>query len=195
MHSIDYEHVAKLIRNELTDADAAELLRDLLTSKIEDRWANGRRLDSCPVQPLLRRPGKYLDLALFETTSTNFCALSARLSHESWGRSLPETDKALLDRLVVSGDEHAKGLRWKQFAIMIEAPRYFWPELDTYVVGRIPCGSTSTMHKEARGLSGDKLVEFKSNLKEGTLQLRAFGASWHTLKRMCSQRRKHRLPE
>lgn len=139
--------------------------------------------------------GKYLQIALLDSTGPHVCALAARLSHESWSRSAPLADEDLLTRLEKSGDEHAKGLRWLQYCLLIDAPRYWWAEMDTYTVGIIPMGSTSTMHKEAKRLKGDDLVAAKAALPEGTRQLRIRGFSYHALKRIAAQRRKHRLPE
>lgn len=147
------------------------------------------------------RPGtphlvtNHIALALLDKTDWRVCALASRLSHESWIRSNDDADAALLGRLIRSGDEHAKSLRWLQFCIAIEAPRYWWAEADTYTVGVTPMGSTSTMHKEARRMSGSELVAVKSALPEGTLQLRIRGFSWHTLRRIIDQRQRHRLPE
>jgi hypothetical protein len=67
--------------------------------------------------------------------------------------------------------------------------------MDTYTVGTIPMGSTSTMHKEAKKLKGMELVEAKSELCEGTLQFRVRAFSHPTLRRIISQRKDHRLPE
>ena len=146
-------------------------------------------------QVLLRLRGSYIDIALLYETPRRLCALASRLSHESHDRSTPETDAALLSRLEEQGEEHAKSLRGHLYYLAIEAPRYWWQETDTYTVGMIPMGSTSTMFKEAKKLKGEELVAVKSALPEGTLQLRIRAFSEQTLKRMATQRAKHRLPE
>ena len=142
-----------------------------------------------------RAKGKYIDIAKLYETPRRLCALASRLTHESWEKSTPDSDFDLLNRLHSMGDEHGKSLRGHQFYLLIEAPRYWWAECDTYTVGSIGLGSTSTMYKEAKKLKGDELIEVKSNLPEGTLQLRARVFSEPTLIRMASQRDKHRLPE
>lgn len=139
--------------------------------------------------------GKYIRAALLFETPTRLCAIASRLSHESWMRSTEESDVDLLYRLEAQGDEHAKAMRGKQYYIAIEAPRYWWAEMDTYRIGTQPMGSTSTMFKEARRLSGDDLVRVKSELKEGTLQLRVWMMSYQAIRRIWAQRAKHRLPE
>lgn len=151
------------------------------------------RFQDMPVKACQITP--YIAVGLIEHTSFKSCALAARLSHESWNRSSPDSDLDLMGRLSTLGDEHSKALRWLQYCLAIEAPRYWWAEMDTYTVGVTPMGSTSTMHKEAKRLSGDELVEFKSNMPEGTLQLRIRGFSWHTLQRIVEQRHDHRLQE
>lgn len=103
-------------------------------------------------------------------------------------------DLALAQKLVKSGDEHGKFARgiivWAEFNM----PRYIWSELDTYTIGMTPLSSESTMHCEAKGLSGDELVKFKENLQEKHLQkrIRAFG--YQSLRHMYFQREHHRLP-
>jgi hypothetical protein len=133
--------------------------------------------------------------ACLEQSSVTIAALGARLSHESWGKSSPEADRALLGRLERMGDEHAKCLRGLQYTLLIEAPRYWWAEMDTYTVGVISLGSTSTMHKDAKRLKGDELVQAKSAITEGTLQMRLKVFSYPALRRIIRQRKDHRLPE
>jgi hypothetical protein len=153
-----------------------------------------RRIDA--YQGLLyRAPGTYIDCALVYQTPWRICATASRLSHESHARASEETDRKLLSRLELMGNEHAKSLRGLQFYLLIEAPRYWWAEMDTYTIGVCSLGSTSTMHKEAKGAKGDELVALKSNLSEGTLQLRMKCISYPSLKRMIEQRHDHRLPE
>lgn len=156
-----------------------------------------KRIDQLPAwaPALARQRGTYLDLALLHKTPRRLCALASRLSHESWERSTEETDAALMQRLWSSGEEHAKSLRGHLFYLAIEAPRYWWVEMDTYTVGTIPMGSTSTMFNEAKKLKGEDLVRVKSELPEGTLQLRIRAFSEPTLLRIVHQRAKHRLPE
>lgn len=103
-------------------------------------------------------------------------------------------DLQLLQKLILAGDEHSKVMRgivvWTEYAM----PRYIHQELDTYVVGVLPLCSESTMHCEAKGLSGEELEEFKSNLKEGHVQKRIKAFTYQTLRRIYFQRRNHRLP-
>jgi len=104
-------------------------------------------------------------------------------------------DLRLLSNLVLNGDEHAKAVRGIIVSAEIDAPRYWWVELDTYRIGREQLSSESTMHCEAKGLSGKKLQKVKAEIKEGLVQKRIITFTYQTLRRIYFQRRKHRLPE
>lgn len=56
-----------------------------------------------------------------------------------------EKDTALMKRLALAGDEHAKYRRMIAVWIDIKAPLYWWKEFDTYKVGTV-ANSCSTMH-------------------------------------------------
>ena len=55
-------------------------------------------------------------------------------------------DLKLMRSLAKAGDDHAKFLRMINVTADITAPRYWWPEFDTYKVGTV-ANSCSTMHK------------------------------------------------
>ena len=57
-----------------------------------------------------------------------------------------EQDAQLAQRLIASGDDHAKHMRLALVWFEIRAPRYFWSEFDTYRVG-VEKESGSTMHR------------------------------------------------
>ena len=101
----------------------------------------------------------------------------------------------LLSTLVKRGDEHAKYIRGLIVYAKINAPRYYWQEMDTYRIGTERLSSESTMHIEGKGLSIEELVKMKSELKEGTMQKRIQMFSYQALRRIYIQRRNHRLPE
>ena len=116
-------------------------------------------------------------------------------THGEWHIVMSEHDKSLLRALISRGDEHAKVLRGVIVYLEINAPRYWWVEMDTYRVGKEQLASESTMHIQGRGLSEEELVKMKSELKEGTMQKRVIMVSYQTLRRICKQRHNHRLPE
>jgi len=102
-------------------------------------------------------------------------------------------DMALLQALSNRGDEHAKCIRGLMYYLKITAPRWFWIEMDTYVIGTIPMGGTSTMHIDCKGLSGEELMKFKDNMSQGNLETRIRAFSLQTLQRIHAQRFDHRL--
>lgn len=105
-----------------------------------------------------------------------------------------ERDLALMSTLIKRGDEHAKVLRGIIAYAEINAPRFWWVEMDTYRIGSERLSSESTMHIQGRGMSTEELVKMKSELTEGTMQRRVQYFSYQALRRIYQQRRNHRLP-
>lgn len=66
--------------------------------------------------------------------------------HEFTNYIVGDNDLALMQRLILAGDEHAKFMRQIFVSVDITAPLYWWSEADTYKVGTT-ANSTSTMHK------------------------------------------------
>lgn len=108
---------------------------------------------------------------------------------------LHDKDKELLKTLVKRGDEHAKVLRGVMAWCEINAPRYWWQEMDTYRLGAERLSSESTMHIEGKGMSEEELVKMKEALPEGHMQKRVWMFSYQTLRRIYFQRKDHRLPQ
>ena len=104
-------------------------------------------------------------------------------------------DLALMTTLVKRGDEHAKVVRGIMVWARIKAPVYFTRELETYRAGRERLSSSSTMHQECQGLSGEELQRAKAELPMGTEQDFVDVYSYQTLRRIVAQRHNHRLPE
>jgi hypothetical protein len=105
-----------------------------------------------------------------------------------------DKDLTLMSTLVRRGDEHAKAIRGIIAYAEIEAPRFWWVEMDTYRIGSERLSSESTMHIQGRGMSTEELVKMKSELTEGTMQKRVQYFSYQALRRIYQQRRNHRLP-
>lgn len=84
--------------------------------------------------------------------------MGMRNPKNSWDRSdtvvndngnnivIGKNDVKLMDTLVAGGSVHAKFRRMLNVIMDINAPLYFWKELDTYKVGTVR-NSCSTMHK------------------------------------------------
>lgn len=106
-----------------------------------------------------------------------------------------EKDLALLSTLVKRGDEHAKAIRGLIVYAEIDAPIYFYRELETYRIGRDRLSCNSTMHQQCKGLSGDELVRAKAEMPMGTMQKTVDMFSYQCLRNIVKQRIGHRLPE
>ena len=103
-------------------------------------------------------------------------------------------DLKLMKRLIINGDEHAKVMRGIMVWVEIEAPIWFYRELETYRIGRERLASESTMHIECRGLRGEELEKAKDEIPMGHIQKTVDVFSYQTLRRIYFQRRNHRLP-
>lgn len=108
--------------------------------------------------------------------------------------AIVKKDYFLLQTLIKRGDEHAKVTRGLIYYLKITAPRWWWVECSTYVVGTISLSGTSTMHIDCKGMSGEELMEFKDKMPQGNLETRIIGFSLQTLQRIHKQRHNHRLP-
>lgn len=107
---------------------------------------------------------------------------------------LDEKDLHLMSTLIKKGDADAKTVRGIMVYAEIEAPRFWWQEMDTYRIGTDRLSSESTMHIQGKGMSTEELVKMKSELTEGTMQKRVQVFSYQALRRIYIQRRNHRLP-
>lgn len=108
--------------------------------------------------------------------------------------SIDPKDLTLMSTLVKRGDEHAKAIRGLQVYASIEAPIWFYRELETYRVGRERLSSESTMHIDCKGLNGEELMKTKDEIPSGKIQKTIDCFSYQTLRRIYFQRKNHRLP-
>lgn len=106
-----------------------------------------------------------------------------------------EKDLKLMKTLIKRGDEHAKVIRGIIAYAEIEAPVYWWCEMETYRAGHERLSSASTMHVECRGLTGEDLVKAKSEIPMGKILKKIDLFSYQCLRNIVKQRRNHRLPE
>lgn len=103
-------------------------------------------------------------------------------------------DLKLMSTLVKRGDEHSKYIRGVVVYAEIEAPIWFYRELETYRIGRERLSCESTMHCECKGLSGEELEKAKDEIPMGHIQKTVDMYSYQSLRRIYIQRRNHRLP-
>lgn len=104
-------------------------------------------------------------------------------------------DLHLMSVLIKRGDEHAKVMRGIVAYAEIEAPVYWWCELETYRAGHERLSSESTMHVDCKGLSGEELVKAKSEIPMGKMLKKIDFFSYQCLRNIVKQRKGHRLPE
>ena len=134
-----------------------------------------------------------------------------------WDKQYPKAKKRA-KLLAHKQGGHNKFLESIQVWLLIDAPRAFWQEFDTYRVG-ITKNSGSTMHTLSKrppllsdfertvsegtfkafyeqwgkfNSSECTLEELKENLPEGFLQLRQVSTNYKVLQNMYSQRANHR---
>ena len=106
-----------------------------------------------------------------------------------------ENDLHLMSVLIKRGDEHAKSVRGIIAYAEIEAPVYWWCELETYRAGHERLSSASTMHVDCKGLKGEDLVKAKSEMPMGKMLKKIDFFSYQCLRNIVKQRKGHRLPE
>jgi hypothetical protein len=159
-----------------------------------------------------------IDVTILKTAGLDVVAKWQRLPMKRTERTdnLGIDDIALMRKLVLTGDEHAKAMRMVVAWMLVRAPRYWWQQFDTYRIG-VEKLSESTMHTLMR--DGVRLKDFtpatpveafsvvqdyvrwknfevaKAALPEGFLQTRLVMASYQALRRMWLQRRSHKLAE
>ena len=104
-------------------------------------------------------------------------------------------DIALMQKLIVSGDEHAKPLRGILAYLDITAPIDWWVEAETYEAGHQRLFSASTMNTEGRGLKGHALREELNKISFGRAVRKIDYFSYQTLRRIVRQRYNHRKAE
>jgi hypothetical protein len=106
-----------------------------------------------------------------------------------------DKDIKLLSTLVKRGDAHAKVLRGLIVYMEIEAPVYWWCEMETHRSGHERLSSSSTMHIDAKGLKDEELVKFKSEMPMGKILKKIDLFSYQALRNIYKLRHDHRLPE
>ena len=104
-------------------------------------------------------------------------------------------DIALMQKLIISGDEHAKPLRGILAYLDITAPIDWWVEAETYEAGHQRLFSASTMNTEGRGLKGHFLREELNSISFGREVRKVDYFSYQTLRRIVRQRYNHRKAE
>ena len=106
-----------------------------------------------------------------------------------------EKDMKLAQTLIKRGGPHAKFSRGILVYVEINAPIYWWAELETYRCGHERLCSESTMNQEGKGLSGEELSKIKADISMGRMLKKIDYFSYQCLRAIYLQRKDHRLPE
>lgn len=138
--------------------------------------------------PYNKEPMSEIDHALFARGGV-FSQLN-RIDFDLEGK-----DIALMQKLIISGDEHAKPLRGILAYLDITAPIDWWVEAETYEAGHQRLFSASTMNTEGRGLKGHALREGLNKISFGREVRKIDYFSYQTLRRIVRQRYNHRKAE
>ena len=104
-------------------------------------------------------------------------------------------DIALMQKLIISGDEHAKPLRGILAYLDITAPIDWWVEAETYEAGHQRLFSASTMNTEGKQLKGHALRDALDKISFGREIRKIDYFSYQTLRRIVRQRYNHRKAE
>ena len=104
-------------------------------------------------------------------------------------------DISLMQKLIISGDEHAKPLRGILAYLDITAPIDWWVEAETYEAGHQRLFSASTMNTEGKGLKGHLLRAELNKISFGREVRKIDYFSYQTLRRIVRQRYNHRKAE
>lgn len=105
---------------------------------------------------------------------------------------LDPRDKNLMQKLIISGDEHAKPMRGVLAYLDIIAPIDWWVEAETYQTGHQRLFSSSTMNTEGKKLQGHALREELNKISFGREIRKVDYFSYQTLRRIVKQRYNHR---
>lgn len=119
----------------------------------------------------------------------------SHLSVENTIINLHKKDLSLLQNLIKSGDHHAKVMRGVLAYAEIDAPIYFWVDLEQHGIGHQRLCSASTMHTECKGLYGEELQKVKGEIKFGRMVKKVDFFSYQCLRNIVRMRHNHRLPE
>lgn len=143
---------------------------------------------------LPKRSGDKSDSGISDCWSENRIFVGPE-DHTGYGFGIGPKDLSLAQKLIKAGPEHAKCIRGITVWLELTGPWYWFNELDTYCVGTTPMGSTSSMHIDCKGLSGEELQKAKSEIRGDYEYTRIRNFNYQCLRNIYFQRRAHRLPE
>ena len=114
---------------------------------------------------------------------------------DSIGDTIGENDKKLAQRLIKSGDDHAKAIRgivaWVEIGMQVG----FMIEFETYRIGVECLSTTSSMYGELRPLKGVALADQKQKDLPTKYYKRIATINYQAMRRMYYARRFHKHPD
>jgi hypothetical protein len=136
---------------------------------------------------------------------------------EWWSEERQAKAQKVAVTLAPRDPSHSKFLRQIQLWVLVQAPRFFWSEFDTYKVG-VTGLSASTMHTLKKQPlvqanfeypilevyldfmnreieRGKPIDEIKNDLPDGYLQTRMINMNYQVLRNLLFQRATHKLPQ
>jgi hypothetical protein len=137
-----------------------------------------------------------MGIKTLEVCGISWALRAMRNPHMSHGKSTPDADLKLAEKLVQAGDEHAKAVRGMIVYFELTCQVGWFVEWDTYRHGKEVLSTSSMMHSDAlAGLIGVALAEEKQALLPITRYTQTCLASYQCLRRVYKQRRHHRHPD
>ena len=165
-----------------------------LTMKEDNKHIKIRTIEIAGMASVLQALRLPFGLECRSTTGANCEYNSTFFASHSMAHIEPK-DMHLLSTLVKRGDAHAKTLRGLLVYVEIEAPVYWWNEAETHRYGHERLSSSSTMHTDCKGLSGEELVKAKAEIPMGKMMKKIDYFSYQALRNIYKLRHDHRLPE
>ena len=104
-------------------------------------------------------------------------------------------DEGLARRLILAGDDHAKGMRGIDVHFKLRMQVGFMIEFETYRYGAECLSTSSSMHGELKALKGAELADLKQMGLADKIYIRRIKISYQALRRMYLARRNHRHPD
>ena len=135
---------------------------------------------------------KPLKIALLEVCGVGHSLEAMRLPFNKTGKT---PAMKLAGNLIKFGGAHGKFSRGCIAYIKIEMQAGFMVELDTHRHGVETLSTSSSMHNELKGMSGEELAAKKQDDLTEKVYTRIFTASYQALRNIYQLRRKHRHPD
>ena len=135
----------------------------------------------------------HLKIETLETAGFSSAKQAVRLPHQ--GKEIKRGYGELASALIISGDDHAKAFRGCIAWYKMECQVGWLIEYLTYRIGIECLSSSSSMHGELRGLSGEELAKQKQKDLVDKVYTRIEMASYQSLRRIYLARKGHRHPD